>query len=120
MPVSTTTKTDWVDGDNDVIVSTSPINLKAVEIQCRGNSALADAFVRLYDSADATVGTTEPVCVIYIPRQDTTSTKRRLKVIYGGLRFATGLTMGVYTTPHSGTTSTVSTSAPLSVKIFYN
>lgn len=118
MPVSTTVKANWVDGDNDVIVQATPTRVRVVEVQ--GNPvATTDCYVRLWNSADATVGTTEPDLIVYVPRPNVKDGKIRQKVIYGGVRFDTGLTMGVYTTPHSGSTSVVAAAAPLSVKIFY-
>lgn len=119
MAVSTTTKTDWVDGNNDVIVSAVPVRLKAIEVQ--GNpTATTDCYVRLWNSANATPGTTEPDIVFYVPRPNVKDGKIRQKMILGGLRYDTGLTMGVYTTPDSGSTSVVTAAAPLSVKIFYD
>lgn len=118
MSVSTTTKSDWIDGNNDVIVSATPVRVRAVEVQGRTDGT-ADAWVRLYNSANATPGTTEPTLVVYIPRSQTKDGKVRQKVIFGGVRFDTGLTMGVYTTPHSGSTSSASADAPYSVKIHY-
>lgn len=119
MAVSTTTKTDWIDGNNDVIVSTVPVRIKAVEVQGRTDGT-TDCYVRLWNSANATPGTTEPDIVMYVPRSQVKDNKVRQKMIVGGVRFDTGLTMGVYTTPHSGSTSVVTAAAPGSVKIFYD
>ena len=84
MSVSTTTKSDWIDGNNDVIVSATPVRVRAVEVQGRTDGT-ADAWVRLYNSANATPGTTEPTLVVYIPRSQTKDGKVRQKVIFGGL-----------------------------------
>lgn len=119
MAVSTTTKADWVDGNNDVIVSILPVRIKAIEVQ--GNpTATTDCYVRMWNSVNATPGTTEPDEVLYVPRPNVKDGKIRQKTILGGKRFDTGLTMGVYTTPDSGSTSVVAAAAPLSVKIFYD
>lgn len=119
MAVSTTTKTDWIDGNNDVIVSILPVRIKAIEVQ--GNpAATTDCYVRIWNSVNATPGTTEPDEVLYVPRPNVKDGKVKQKTILGGKRLDTGLTMGVYTTPFSGSTSVVAAAAPLSVKIFYD
>jgi len=120
MAVSTTTKADWIDGNNDVIVSAAPVRIKTIEVQ-GSPGATTDCYVRLYNSVNATPGTTEPDLVIYVARPNVKDGHTRVKVILPqGLRFDTGLTMGVYTTPHTGNTSVVAAAAPGSVKIYWD
>ena len=120
MSVHRSVVADWVAGNNDIIVSATPVRLKAIEIQ--GNpSQGADCYVRLWNSANATPGTTEPDLVIPIFQPNVDDGKIRQKVALGGLRFNVGLTYGVYTTPDSGSAVPASAAnAPLSVQVFYD
>lgn len=120
MPVSTTTKTDWIDGNNDVIVSTGPARIKAIEIQGLP-TATTVCYLRIWNSVNATPGTTEPDFVIPIFRPNVQDGHTRVKIILSqGIRLDTGLTLGIYTTPFSGSTSVVVAAAPLSAKVYYD
>lgn len=119
MPVHRSTVSSWTSGDNDIIVSTGPVRLKAVEIAPNSLQSAA-AYLRLWNSVDATPGTTEPDIVIPILVPGTDDNVRRIKVILGGLRFPTGLTYGLYTTPFSGSTAPTVNLGPLAVQVFYN
>lgn len=116
MAVSRTTS--FSSGNNEVQVVTGAVRLKAVEIGLQ-SGATADGYLRLWNAANPTPGTTEPDIVIYLPTQ-TKQGETRIKVPLAGLRFDTALSYGVYTTPHSGSTTSSAGDAPLSVTVYYD
>lgn len=120
MSVHRSTVSQWVNGDNEIQVTSNPADISAIEIQY--NPAMAtDAYVRLWNSSNPTPGTTEPNVVIFIPQTQAAAGATRVKAIFGGgLRFGSGLSYGVYTTPDSGSTAASGTGAPLSVQVFYS
>lgn len=118
--VHRSTVANWSSGNNEIQVQTGAADISAVEIQYNPAMATA-AYVRLWNVANPTPGTTEPDFVILIPASQAAAGATRVKVILGGgLRFDTALSYGVYTTPHSGSTAASGTGAPLSVQVFYS
>ena len=117
--VNTSVQSQWVAGDNELLVSSTPVTLTAVEVQ--GNPTQgAVAYLRIWNSAAAVPGTTEPdeVIPIFKPNVDTGDIRCKT-IMASGRRFPTALSYGVYTTPHSGSAVPTAANAPLSVKIFY-
>lgn len=96
---------------------TGAVRLKAVEIGLAAG-ATADSYLRIWNVANPTPGTTEPDIVIYIPTQ-TKQGETRIKIPLG-VRLDTALSYGLYTTPHSGSTTAGASDAPLSVSIYYD
>lgn len=76
-----------------------PTNLKALQINNTGASAY---FVKLYDSMNPVIGTTDPIFVFRIPA----TTKRFLILNNGdGHDFAVGLSLATLTTGGTGGTT---------------
>src|SRR5258706_3868093 len=105
----------WSD-TTDIIASATPVRLKAVKIRCNPDSVL-NSYVQLFDSADATPGSTLPDEVIYVPRSDQAGRQVEMNLSYKGKYFHTGLTWFVSTTSTGATAAT--TSAPLLVDVHY-
>lgn len=119
MTVHRSVVSQWVNGNNEIQVQTGAADISAIEIQYNPAMATA-AYVRLWNVANPTPGTTEPDLVVFIPASQAAAGATRVKVIFGGgIRFDTALSYGVYTTPHSGSTAASGTGAPLSVQVFY-
>jgi hypothetical protein len=108
--------TAWTDA-TDLIVSTTPVYLNSVRIRVNPDSTSA-SYVQLFNSADATPGTTAPNDVIYVPPGNVAGRALQYHVVYNGKYYGTGLTWSV-TTTHDGATA-VTTDAPLRVDIDYN
>jgi hypothetical protein len=104
----------WSD-TTDIIASATPTRVTHVRIRTNP-SATSKAFVQLFDSADATPGTTAPDFVIGLPAYLTSGNKPEYNVMIDQY-FATGLTWFVSTT-HDGATA-ATTSAPLLVDVHY-
>ena len=104
----------WSD-TTDLIASATPVRLKSVKIRSN-RDATGKAFVQLWDSADATPGTTAPDLVIGLPVPGTSGYKPEYNIHYN-MVFATGLTWFVSTTHDGGTAAT--TNAPLLVDVHY-
>jgi hypothetical protein len=109
----------WVSGDNEIQVTSTPVTLTAIEIQ--GNPIQSQvAYLRIWNVANPTPGTTEPDMVIPVFRPNVQDGDVRSKVICAsGKRFDTALSYGLYTTPHSGSTAPTINQGPMSVQIFY-
>lgn len=107
--------TAWTD-TTDIIASATPVRLKAVRIRCNPDSVL-NSYVQLFDSADATPGSTLPDEVIYVPRADQAGRQVEQNVAFKGKYYHTGLTWFVSTTATGATAAT--TSAPLLVEVHY-
>ncbi|HJQ65916.1 MAG TPA: hypothetical protein VJ816_06050 [Gemmatimonadales bacterium] len=108
--------TAWTD-TTDLIVSATPVFLNSVRVRVNPDSTAA-SYVQLFDSADATPGTTAPNDVIYVPAANVAGRQLEYHVAYNGKYYATGLTW-VVTTTHDGATA-ATTHAPLRVDIDYN
>lgn len=106
----------WTD-TTDVIASAAPARLISVQIRVNPD-ATVDSYVQLFNSADATPGTTAPNDVIWVPSPTTAGRKLEYNVPYNGKYYATGLTWFVSTTATGATAAT--TSAPLTVSVEYN
>lgn len=110
-------ETAWTD-TTDIIASATPVRLKAVVVDVPAASS-ALGFVQLFDSADATPGTTAPFIVLPIPRVATMGSRRRLKYVFaGGVVCGTGLTWLV-TTTHDGATVPTGADVPLAIEVHY-
>ena len=104
----------WTD-TTDIIASAAPCHVKSVRI--RSNlDAVAKSFVQLFDSVDATPGTTAPDVVIGLPVPSTSGRTAEYNIPLS-FYFATGLTW-IVTTTHDGATA-ATTSAPLLVDVHY-
>lgn len=117
--VNTSVQSQWVAGDNEIQVSSTPITITAVEIQ--GNPTQGTkCYLRLWNVANPTPGTDEPdeVIPVFKPNVDTGDIRCKT-IMASGRRFPTALSYGIYTTPHSGSAVPTAANAPLSVKIFY-
>src|SRR5258707_1479 len=100
--VSTSVQSQWVAGDNEIQVSSTPVTITAVEIQGNPTQGVK-AYLRLWNVANPVPGTDEPDEVIPIFRPNVDTGDIRCKTIMAsGRRFPTALSYGVYTTPHSG------------------
>ena len=106
----------WSD-TTDIIASAVPTRLKSVRILVNQDASVA-SYVQLFDSADATPGTTVPTDVISVPSPTTGSRKMAYNVNFGGKYYGTGLTWFVATTA-TGATATTSTGAALKVDVHY-
>lgn len=104
----------WSD-TTDIIASATATRVTHVKIRTNP-SATAKSFVQLFDSADATPGSTAPDYVIGIPVYATSGNKPEYNVMIDQY-FATGLTWFVSTTPTGATAAT--TSAPLLVDVHF-
>lgn len=100
----------------DVIASAVPCRLKSVKVRLNPESTAA-SYLQLFNSADATPGSTAPDMVTYIPAASTAGRDAELNINYGGVFFATGLTWFVATASAGGTAPT--TNAPLLVDVHY-
>jgi hypothetical protein len=100
----------------DIIASAVAARLKAVKIRLNPDSTAA-SYIQIFDSADATPGTTAPNDVIYCPAASTAGRDAEMNVNYGGKWYNTGITWFVSTTYNGATAAT--TSAPLLVDVHY-
>lgn len=107
--------TAWTD-TTDIIASPTPVRLKSVKIRPNPDSTAA-SYVQLFNSADATPGTTAPNDVIYVPGSDIAGRRVEYNVNFGGKYYATGLTWFVSTTATGATAAT--TAAPSLVEVHY-
>lgn len=116
MAVSRTTA--WVT-DTEEVVSSTPVRLKAVEIQ--GNPTQgADAYLHLYNSATPDTDAVSGDLVIPIFQPNVDDGKIRQKVILGGMRFPTALSYLVTTERGVGGTAPAAANAPWSVTVYYD
>ena len=86
----------------------APCTLYTVDVDNTAN--VAAVYVKLYDSAAPTVGTTNPDVVLLLPAGE-----RRQYVMPEGVAFATALSFACVTA--GGTPGTVSPSSPVIVRI---
>ena len=107
--------TAWTD-TTDVIASAAPARLKSVKIRPNPDS-VADSYVQLFNSVDATPGTTAPNDVIYVPAANIAGRRVEYNVNFGGKYYNTGITW-IVTTTHDGATA-VTTSGPSLVEVHY-
>ena len=105
----------WSD-TTDIIASATGVRLTTVRVRQNPDSATA-AYIQLFDSADATPGSTAPNDVIYLPAPASTGRQPEFNFDMNGKVYATGLTWGVFTTATGGTAST--TGAPILVEVHY-
>jgi hypothetical protein len=105
----------WSD-NTDIIASSTAVRLKSVRVRQDPDSATA-AYIQLFNSADATPGSTTPNDVVYLPAPASTGRRAEFNFNMQGKYYATGLTWGVFTTATGGTAST--TGAPLLVEVHY-
>ena len=113
--MSVSSASAWAD-TTDIIASATPVRLKSVKIR-RNPDSVADSYVQLFNSADATPGSTLPNDVIYVPAANIAGRKVEDNVNYGGKVYATGLTWFVSTTATGATA--VTTSGPILVEVHY-
>jgi hypothetical protein len=92
--------------NNDVVGA--PCTLYTVDVDNTANAA--SSYVKLYNNASPTVGTTTPDLVVFV-----TSGVRRQYVIPEGVSFTTSLSFACVTV--GGTAGTVSPSSPVIVRI---
>ena len=110
--------TTWV-SDTEQTVEAGPARIKAVEIQ--GNPTQGAAcYVHLYNATNPDPNAVNGDIVIPVFRPNVQDGKIKQKVIYGGLRFPTGLTMLVTTEREVGGTAPAAADAPLAVTIYYD
>ena len=113
--MAVSTATAWTD-TTDVIAYVGACRVTAVEVDI-APAATSTSFLQLWNSADATPGTTAPTVQIEIPIE-TSRRGSQFKVVFPkGMRFATGLTWFVATASAGGTAAT--THAPLAVSVYY-
>ena len=105
----------WSD-TTDLIASALPCRLKSVKIRVNPDSAV-DSYVQLFNSADATPGTTAPNDVIYVPAASIAGRRLEYNVNFGGKFYNVGLTW-IVTTTHDGATAST-TGAPSLVDVHY-
>ena len=92
--------------NNDVVGA--PCTLYTVDVDNTANAA--SSYVKLYNNASPTVGTTSPDLIVFV-----TSGERRQFVIPEGLAFGASLSFACVTV--GGTAGTVSPSSPVIVRI---
>jgi hypothetical protein len=107
----TKTQTTWTD-TTDVICSTAAVRVKSVTIQ-RLPTATAVVYVQLYNSANATPGSTTASDIISAGFGDPEGT--RVKVNFHGKKYGTGLT--IFCSSDAGATAPLTVEIPSEVRV---
>lgn len=108
--------TSWTD-TTDIIANAGACRLNSVEVRVNQDASAA-SYIQLFDSANATPGSTAPNIVLYVPSPTTAGLTPSYHFDLGGVVMATGLTWFVSTT-HDGATA-ATTHAPLLVDVHYS
>jgi hypothetical protein len=108
--------TAW-DDTTDIIACAGPARLNSVRVRVNPAST-AVSYVQLFNSVDATPGTTAPADVIYVPAGNVAGRVLEYHTAYNGKYYGTGITWTVTTTHDGGTAAT--TDAPLRVDVDYS